>query len=290
MFFANLPQLVVNGLVQGLLIGMAGLAITVVFGIARFPNAATGDLMTVGAYAGLVTQSATGSVLLAGVGGVAATIVAALLAHTLVFRHLAERSVVSLLIASVGVAFFIRAAIGLIFGQAQAVFDMPLMRATLIAGVRVAPLDLRIAAVVAAALATVFVVLYATPIGRQMRAMADDRDLARVCGIRPARVMSAMWVLSGAAAGLCGLMLGLKTVVEPEIGWSLLLPAFTAAILGGIGSAPGAVLAGLLLGVAQEVSTPFVGFSYKIAVAFAVLLGVMLLRPAGLFGKREAVR
>jgi neutral amino acid transport system permease protein len=70
----------------------------------------------------------------------------------------------------------------------------------------------------------------------------------------------------------------------------MLLPAFTAAILGGIGSAPGAVLAGLLLGVVQEVSTPFVGFSYKIAVAFLVMLAVLLVRPSGLFGRRESVR
>ena len=123
-----------------------------------------------------------------------------------------------------------------------------------------------------------------------MRAVADDRDLARVSGIRPERVMVALWLMAGAVAGLAGMMLGIKTVVAPEVGWEMLLPAFTAAILGGIGSAPGAVLAWLLLGVAQEVSTPFVGFSYKIAIAFLVMLGVLLMRPSGLFGRSESVR
>jgi neutral amino acid transport system permease protein len=283
-------QLVANGVVQGLFISMAALAITLVFGIARFPNGATGDVMTLGAYAGLTAQQATGSLLLAGAASIVAGAAVALAGHLLVFRRLAGRSVVSLLVASIGVAFVIRAVLGVVFGQAQVVFDVPLTRAQLYWGVRITPLNIQISEVVVVALLAVFAVLYFTPIGRQMRAVADDRDLARVSGIRPERVMIALWLMAGAVAGLGGMMLGMETVVQPEIGWSMLLPAFTAAILGGIGSAPGAVLAGLLLGVVQEVSTPFVGFSYKIAVAFLVMLAVLLVRPSGLFGRRESVR
>jgi neutral amino acid transport system permease protein len=287
---SDLPQLVANGLVQGLFIGMGALAITLVFGIARFPNAATGDMMTFGAYAGLVVQRATGSLLLAGAGAMLAGAAVALASERLVFRRLAGRSVVALLVASIGVAFVIRAVLGLLFGQAQSVYDVPLTRARLYWLVRLNPLDLQVALVVLLALAGVFALLYASPIGRQMRAVADNRDLARVSGIRPERVMVAMWLVAGAIAGLAGALIGIKTVVQPELGWEMLLPAFTAAILGGIGSAPGAVLAGLLLGVAQEVSTPLVGFSYKIAIAFAAMLAVLLLRPSGLFGARESVR
>jgi branched-chain amino acid transport system permease protein len=286
----DLLQHIANGVVQGLFIGMAALAITLVFGIARFPNAATGDVMTLGAYAGLVAQQITGSMALAGAAAILAGAATGLASHWLVFRRLAGRSVVSLLVASIGVAFVIRAVLGVVFGQAQEVFQVPLTRAQLYWGVRVTPLDLQISQVVVVALLAVFAVLYFTPIGRQMRAVADDRDLARVSGIRPERVMVALWLMAGAVAGLAGMMLGIKTVVEPEIGWEMLLPAFTAAILGGIGSAPGAVLAGLLLGVAQEVSTPLVGFSYKIAIAFLVMLGVLLVRPSGLFGRSESVR
>lgn len=287
---SDLPQLVANGLVQGLFISMGALAITLVFGIARFPNAATGDMMTLGAYAGLIVQRVTGSLLLAGAGAMLAGATVALASERLVFRRLAGRSVVALLVASIGVAFVIRAVLGLIFGQAQSVYDVPLTRARLYWLVRLNPLDLQVALVVLLALAGVFVLLYASPIGRQMRAVADNRDLARVSGIRPERVMVAMWLVAGAIAGLAGALIGIKTVVQPELGWEMLLPAFTAAILGGIGSAPGAVLAGLLLGVAQEVSTPLVGFSYKIAIAFAAMLAVLLLRPSGLFGARESVR
>ena len=283
-------QLAANGVSQGLLIGIAALSITLVFGVARFPNAATGDVMTLGAYTGLVAHGATHSLLAAGLTAVAVGAAAGIAAHWLVFRRLAGRSVVSLLVASVGVAFVIRAGLGLVFGQAQAVFQVPLVRAQSWWGIRLTPLDIQISAVAVLALLAVFVTLYLTPIGRQMRAVADDRDLARVSGIRVSLVLVALWVIAGGVAGLGGMMLGLKAVVEPEIGWNVLLPAFTAAILGGIGSAPGAVLAGLLLGVVSEVSTPFVGFSYKVAVSFLIMLLVLLVRPRGLFGRIEGAR
>lgn len=287
MFYA---QLLVNGLVQGLVIGLAALSITLVFGIARFPNAATGDFMTFGAYAALSAHKATGSIALGGLGAIAATGVLSLLAYLAVFRRLADRSVVALLVASIGVAFIVRAALGVAFGHGQQVFQVPLSRPYVFGSIRIMPLDLQLAAVALAALAFVFGILYLTPIGRQMRAVADNRDLARVSGIQPNRVMIALWLVAGGVAGIAGMMLGIKTIVTPEFGWEMLLPAFTAAILGGIGSPIGAVLAGLILGVAQEVSTPFVGFTYKIAIAFIIMLAVLLIRPRGLFGQLEGAR
>jgi branched-chain amino acid transport system permease protein len=287
MFYA---QLLVNGIVQGLIIGLAALSITLVFGIARFPNAATGDFMTFGAFSALKAHQATGSIMFGGLGAIVATGLISLLAYSLVFRRLAGRSVVALLVASIGVAFVLRAALGVVFGHAQQVFQVPLSRPYLFGGIRVMPLDLQLAGVAAVALALVFALLYLTPIGRQMRAVADNRDLARVSGIRPGRVMVALWLVAGGVAGVAGMMLGIKTVVTPEFGWDMLLPAFTAAIFGGIGSPVGAIVAGLILGIAQELSTPFVGFTYKIAIAFIIMLAVLLLRPRGLFGQLEGAR
>lgn len=287
MFYA---QLFVNGIVQGLVIGLAALSITLVFGIARFPNAATGDAMTFGAYAALTAHKATGSILLGGLSALVMTGLAMLLAYWAVFRRLADRSVVALLVASIGVAFFIRAVLGVAFGHSQQVFQVPLSLPYVFGTIRITPLDLQLAVVAVVALAAVFALLYLTAIGRQMRAVADDRDLARVSGIRPGRVMVTLWLLAGGVAGVAGMMLGIKTIVTPEFGWEMLLPAFTAAILGGIGSPVGAVVAGLILGVAQEVSTPFVGFTYKIALAFVIMLAVLLIRPRGLFGRVESVR
>ncbi len=282
--------LLVAGIVHGLIIGLAALAVTLVFGIARFPNAAAGDTMTTGAYAGWLAHKATGSLMMAGGAAVAAAGVVSLLGYLLVFRLLARRPVASLLVASIGMAFLIRAVLGVAFGHQQQVFQVPLAWPIEVMGLRIPPMDITLAGVAACALAAAFGVLHLTSIGRQMRAVADDPDLARVSGIRPLRVMVALWLLAGAAAGIAGLMLGVKTVVSPEMGWEGLLTAFAAAILGGIGSPAGAVLAGLLLGIAQELSTPYVGFTYKIALAFAVMLAVLLVRPRGLFGRQEGVR
>jgi neutral amino acid transport system permease protein len=283
-------ELLIAGLVSGLVIGLVALSITLVFGIARFPNAAAGDMMTLGAYAALAGHAATGSLAGGGVAGAAAGAVASVAAYALVFRRLAGRSTVALLVASIGVGFVIRAGLALAFGHAQQVFQVPLVRPWRIEGVRVHPNDLRLAATAVVSLAVVFVILYLTPTGRRMRAVADDPSLARVSGISPVRVMVALWLLAGAAAAVAGVILGLRTVVSPEMGWEMLLPGFAAAILGGIGNPAGAVAAGLILGIAQEMATPVVGFTYKIALAFVVMLAVLLVRPRGLFGRVEGVR
>lgn len=284
-------ELILNGVVQGLVIGLSALGITLVFGIARFANAAAGDVTTVGAYAAFLTVQATGSLLVGGLGGALACAAVSVLAYLLVFRPLSGRPAVALLVSSIGLAFLIRAVLGLVFGHGQQVFPVRLERPWIVLDtVRIAPMDLRLAGAALAALAVAFIVLYRTPVGREMRAVADDRDLARVSGILPDRVLVTLWVLAGAVGGIAGTMIGIKTVVSPEVGWELLLPAFAAAILGGIGSPVGAVLAGLLLGVAQELSTPLVGFTYKLAISFLVLLAVLLVRPRGLFGRVEGAR
>lgn len=283
-------QLVINGLVQGLVIGLGALAITLVFGVARFANASTGDVLTVGAYGALTVHKAAGSLVLAAFGGIAAAAAVSLLAYVLVFRRLIGRSAMALLLASIGVGFTIRSVIGLVFGQGQYVFQIPLWRSYLLLGLRISPLDLALAVTAGLSLAALFFILHFTPIGRQMRAVADNPDLARVSGIRVQRVMITLWLLTGAISAIAGIILGIKTVVTPESGWDSLLPFFSAAIFGGIGSPLGAIVAGVLLGVAQELSTPFVGFTYKIALAFGVMLFVLLVRPRGLFGATEGVR
>lgn len=283
-------ELLLNGLVSGLVIGLAALAITLVFGIARFANAATGDVMTLGAYAALASSGLTGSLILGGLAGAALGALAGLLGYLLVFRRLSGRSSVAALLASIGVAFVIRAFMGVAFGHQQQVFQMPLVRPWRILDIRIHPNDLKLSLVVLLALAAVFALLHLTPIGRRMRAVADDPALARVSGISPHKVMMALWLLAGAVSGLAGTIIGIKTVVSPEMGWELLLPAFAAAILGGIGHAGGAIVAGIALGIVQEIATPFVGFTYKIALSFVVLLAVLLVRPKGLFGTVAGAR
>lgn len=283
-------QLAINGLSQGLVVGLAALCITLVFGIARFANAAAGDSLTFGAYMALIGQRMTGSLLLGAGFAIVVSAFASVLSYKLVFKKLASRSNVALLVGSIGLGFMIRGILGIAFGHDQKVFDVALTAPYRIGGLAIGKLDLQMAGVAALCLAAAFSTLYLTSIGRQMRAVADNPELARVSGIQPERVMVALWFLVGGITATAGVVLGIETVVSPELGWSMLLPAFAAAILGGIGSPFGAVLAGLLLGAVSELSTPFVGFSYKIALSFVVILLVLLIRPRGLFGRVEGVR
>lgn len=299
MTLVEVANLVINGLVEGSVIALPALALTLVMGIARFPNAATGDWMTLGAYVAVGAQAALMSAGFgaAALGMLAATLVAALacaaasvLAYELIFRRLGRSAMVASLLASIGLAFLVRSLITLVVGHEQRTFSLPLMRAWNFGGVRLLPTDLVIAAVALAVLAAVFAWLRFGRSGRLLRAVADNPELARLSGIRSQPLMWKLWALAGTLSAVGGVLLGVKSVVMPELGWEMLLPAFAAMVLGGIGSPVGAVVGALITGVGQELSVPFVGPSYKIAVAFALLLVTLLLRPAGLFGRQELVR
>jgi branched-chain amino acid transport system permease protein len=118
-----------------------------------------------------------------------------------------------------------------------------------------------------------------------MRAVSENASLARVVGIDTARVVRVTWLIGGALACACGVMTGLVVQIRPSMGAELLLPLFAAAILGGIGSVPGALAGGLIVGIAEAAAVQLVGAEWRAAVAFVVLIAVLLLRPTGLFGR-----
>ena len=280
-----------NGVILGLLLALPALAITLVFGIARFPNAATGDYMTFGAYTAVVAQTFGGaSLIVSGLLAAVATGLVALFFYVWVFRALASRAPVVRLIASIGVAFALRSVITFFGGHSQYNIDTPLVRAWNFNGIRILPTDLYIVIVASIALLLVFFMLHFTTVGRRMRAVADNPELASASGISSRKVMFLVWSIAGVYSGLGGVLLGIKAVVIPELGWELLIPIFAAVILGGIGNPLGAVVGMLVFGVAQEIASLYVGASYKIVLAFLVLLLVLLVRPQGLFGQFQAVR
>jgi neutral amino acid transport system permease protein len=126
-------------------------------------------------------------------------------------------------------------------------------------------------------------------LGKRMRALSDDLDLAETAGIDTSRVILWTWVFAGAFAGLAGVLYGATTQLQPEMGFELLLPLFAAVVLGGIGDAFGALAGGVLLGVVIEWSTLFVDAGWKSAVGFVVLILVLVIRPQGIFGKARTV-
>ncbi|KQR45922.1 branched-chain amino acid ABC transporter permease [Acidovorax sp. Leaf160] len=291
MTWIDFANLLINGLIEGLVVALPALAMTLVMGVNRFPNAATGDLMTTGAYAAVAVQLLGGVPLwLAAIASVVVTALVSAGSYQLIFRKLAGRPMVASMLAAIGLGFLLRSLISFFAGHDQRTFDMPLVRAWNFGGLRILPTDVLIAAIAAACLAVVFVLIYRTSFGRQLRAVADSADLARASGIRAGGLMLSLWLLVGALSSIGGVLLGMKAIVMPEMGWESLIPAFAAMVLGGIGSPVGAVLGALVLCVVQELSVPLLGPSYKLVLSFVVLALVLLLRPAGLMGRVQLVR
>ena len=285
-------NLIVNGLVQGMVIGLAALALTLVFAVARFPNAATGDLMTVGAYGGIAVQSlGSRNIFLQGFAAVALCTVVSVACYWFAMRYLRGRGMLAALLASMGIALFIRGTLSFFVGQEQYVFQIPIVRPYVFHGVIVQTADLWLALVALAIMTATFAVLFLTPIGRRMRAVADNVDLALAS-------RNSRRECNGAAMGTSRHRLR-RGRPHPRrqdrcYAGNRLVRAATSFCrdldLGGAGSPIGAIVAGVLLGVIQEVSTPFVGFTYKIALSFIVLTGILIVRPRGLFGSLEVVR
>lgn len=196
-------------------------------------------------------------------------------------------TVLTLLIVSIGVALALRHALMVRFGTGFRNFDRPLAVAEEYYGVLVTPEQTFVLVAAVLLVACTHVVLRRTRLGRAMRALADDRDLARASGIDVDRVVRHVWLLAGALAGIAGVLLGMLVNVHPNLGWFQLLPVFAAVILGGIGSPTGAMVGGVALGVVMETSVAFAP-EYKLAMAFLVLIAVLVVRPEGIFGGRTA--
>jgi neutral amino acid transport system permease protein len=128
-----------------------------------------------------------------------------------------------------------------------------------------------------------------TLLGKRMRALSDNLDLAETSGIDTSRVILWTWVFAAAFAGLAGVLAGAITQLQPELGFELLLPIFAAVVMGGIGNAYGALAAGILLGVVIEWSTLFIDARWKTGIGFVVLILVLIIRPQGIFGRARTI-
>lgn len=292
------------GIVLGSIIALGAIGLTLIYGIARFGNFAHGDLMTLGAYIALfltgwlfptlgMSDSTIGSLsfgwpmllsfipIMLIVGGVAVLI------DRLVYRRLRNLRVspVMLAISALAMAFVLRSFIYIGWGP-DFHFYSPGLRPMLELpfGLKLRPDQIFIIVVSWVMVGSLYVFLQRTKMGKALRAMADNRDLARVSGIPTERMTTYAWIIGGGMAAAAGILLGIDSQVRPEMGWQLLLPLFAAVILGSIGNPYGALVGALIIGIAQQVSTYWLLPAYKPAVAFIIMIFILLVRPKGIFG------
>jgi neutral amino acid transport system permease protein len=292
----QLAQLTVNGLITGTILALTGVGATLVFGIQRVANFAHGEYLTFAAYVGLLLNAGYGqNLVVATLGAMAATALLAVALHFAVLRPLRGRGLVATSLITVGLGLMVRDVVFIVAGprirkldiDQSAVFDLGLIRISPGQAVAIA-ITIIVAPMVALFLAR-------TTIGKSMRAVADNRDLAAISGIDVERIGTYVWLLAGALAGIGGIMFAVvQGTFDPNLGFQVLFLIFTTVVLGGIGSAYGALIAGFVLGLVMELST-WSGFAggleprFKPVLAFLALIGLLLYRPQGLFGKARVL-
>ncbi len=300
-------ELIVYGIILGSIIALGSIGLTLIWGITDLFNCAHGDQITVGAYIALlfvvlfgrmgILQARVGpfsftwGVLLAFIPSIIISIVLAVAVDRWVYKPLRRRGAhfITGFIASIGVAWALRGVIYLIWGADFHFYTQGLRPAlSLPLGIKLRLDEIFIMVVAWAAVAAVYLFMIRTKMGKALRALADSPSLARVSGINTERMLIWAWGIAGLLIAIAGILYGIETQLRPEMGWIFLLPLFAAVILGGKGSITGALAGGMVLGIAQQVSTAFLVPTYKPAVAFIIMILVLIFRPKGIFGRRQA--
>jgi branched-chain amino acid transport system permease protein len=298
-------QFIVDGLLFGGLIGLGAIGVTLTYSILRFANFAHGEFISWGAYIALALAGSIGAlagpdiplkpfsvgwrVLLAGLIAMFLTGLLAIALDAVLFKRLRRHgTAITLVIASFGAAMALRSLLEFLFSAQPTYFNRAIQFAIPLGfGTRATPDQLAMVVLTAFLVALMHVVMTRSGIGRAMRAVSENPVLAEIAGINVSAVVRATWLIGGALACAAGVMVGISVQIRPFMGFDLLLPLFSAAILGGIGSVPGAVIGGLIVGVAQSGAVHFAGAEFRAAVAFVILIAVLLVRPTGLFGSRD---
>lgn len=284
----HLVQLLINGLATGLIVALPALALSFTFAILGFANFAIGATLTFGAYTVYVLNALVGwPIAWAAVAGAAVTGLVCAAIDRLVYRPLRERTAVTLLVASMGVAFFLENMVRLVFGNSVRSFAVEVARPIRWGDLRVNHEQLVTLIVTATALLGTWLLLSHTRLGRAMRAVADDADLAAVRGVNRDRVIGWTWFIVGALTAIAATLIGLDGAIEPLMGWNYVIIVFAAAILGGLASPMAAVAGALILGVVEELATLVLPSTYRTGLAFVLIAVLLLFRPWGLFGRAK---
>ncbi len=296
-------QELVNGVATGALYALVALGFSMVYGVLKLLNFAHGDLYMVGAFAGYFVIQWFGGPTALGIPVPLLLIIMFVLAAGLVggmgvaierfaYRPLRDAPRIAPLITAIGISFFLENSVLLLFGGQTRVYNTPDF-ISLSSGISIGPVTIDSVQIMvlvtgAALMVGLRLLVNKTGLGRQMRAVAADREAAEMLGINVNLTIAATFFLGSALAGVAGVMAGLMfNQVTNLIGFIVGLKAFTAAVVGGIGSIPGAMLGGLLIGIAESMITGYVSSTYTNLIVFGILIAVMLARPSGLLGRAQ---
>ena len=293
-------QQLINGLTVGGIYALIALGYTMVYGVLKLINFAHGDLFTIGAYLGLTLLASLS--LMDRVGpflGVVILIVMVMgllaivggLLDRVAYRPLRESPRLSAVVSALGASIFLQNTVMLIYGARFQVYPQNILPAI---SINIFGLEISLIRVMALVLSIVlmsalYLFIQKTRIGTAIRAAAIDQGAARLMGIDVNQMILIVFLIGPALGGTAGVMVGLLYgQINFTMGWVYGLKAFTAAVLGGIGNIPGAMVGGILLGVIEAMGSAYISIAWKDAIAFFVLILILIVRPTGLFGERVA--
>ena len=281
-------QLFLNGLMSGTTLAVPAIGLTAIFAVLRFTNFALASHMTVGAFAGFVVNvtfawpvfpSLMVAFLVAGLVGLAT--------DEFILKPFRASGFITTAIGSIALTIALENCVRFIFGNELRGYDLPIRRDWVIGGgLHVGPQQVENLVIAVIVMGLLFAFLSFTRTGKAMRAVADNPMLAAIKGINPDMVARLVSFVAMGLAGLGGMLIGLDATIDPLIGFKTILSIFAAAVVGGLGSLPGAVVGALVVGVGEELSLLFLSPAYRSAIGFFAILLVLTLRPRGILGAR----
>ncbi|MFY9942132.1 MAG: branched-chain amino acid ABC transporter permease [Desulfobacterales bacterium] len=293
-------QQLTNGLAVGGIYALIALGYTMVYGVLKLINFAHGDLFTIGAYLGLTLLTTLGladrlgplgAVLLLAVMVMGMVAIIGVMLERIAYRPLRESPRLSAVVSALGASIFFQNAVMLIYGARFRVYPHDILPKVVvnIFGLQIPLIRILMLATSVLLMVALYLFIQRTKIGTAIRAAAIDQGAARLMGIDVDKVIMIVFLIGPSLGGAAGLMVGLYYgQINFTMGWVYGLKAFTAAILGGIGNIPGAMVGGILLGVIEALGAAYISIAWKDAIAFCVLILILIVRPTGLLGERVA--
>ncbi len=291
-------QHIINGLSLGSIYALIALGYTMVYGILQLINFAHSDVYMVGAFAsyyaarlaGISNQPGIGTLVVLLLTAMAACSLLGLAIERLAYRPLRKAPKLNILITAIGISLFLQYSGQVVFGADPKVFPSVIEDSVIaeFGGVQLKSLDVAVLVVTILMMLALNFLIYKTKIGKAMRAVSTNMAVASLMGVNTDRIIAFTFIVGSSLAGVGSVLVGMKyPKIDPLMGMMIGLKAFVAAVLGGIGSIGGAVIGALIMGLSEEMVVGYLSSTYRDALAFGILIVILIFKPAGLLGKNR---
>lgn len=282
-------QSILNGILAGCIYALFAMGLTLIYGVLNFVNFAHGELIMWGAYFlyFLMGKPFGLPLPIALIPALLLTILLGIGMDRFVFKPLRTANRLTLLIAALGLSFLLRNGAQFLWGAELRTYGFEIKRGLRILGISITLNQVAIILTSIVCIVFVYLLFHRSRLGKSMRAVSDNLELARVVGIDSKHAIQFAWVIASVLAGVSGILLALDTNLQPGMGLINLVKAFAATLLGGVGNIWGALLGGIIIGLAENLGVLVISPGYKDAIAFGIMVLMLLIRPSALLGRQE---